>query len=223
MQLLYYFWSNDTKYYRNLINIQMIKKLLISTLGICAATVMFAQTKVVTASGKFSPANVTINQGENVEFTTESFHDAVEVFDANSTTSNGGFSIGKGETKAVTFNKPGTYYYYCTVHPSMRGTITVNSVNGIEKNNIISEISVFPNPTHGDAKLEFSVVKAGKVEINLLNVIGKKIENVSSTEDLPVGKFVKSLNISDLPQGIYFVEIVSNGTKTVQRLLVLAN
>ncbi len=201
----------------------MIKKLLISTLGICAATVMLAQTKVVTANFKFSPINVTINQGESVEFTTESSHNAVEVADANSTTSNGGFSIGKGVTQSVTFTKAGTYFYICSVHPSMRGTITVNAVNGIEKNNIISEISVFPNPTHGDAKLEFSVVKAGKVEINLLNVIGKKIENVSSTEDLPVGKFVKSLNISDLPQGIYFVEIVSNGTKTVQRLLVLAN
>lgn len=205
----------------------MIKKLLISTLGICAATVLLAQTKVVTSNFKFSPVNVTINQGENVEFTTESFHNAVEVseatYNATGTTSNGGFSIGKGVTQSVTFNIPGTYYYVCTVHPSMKGTITVNSANGIEKNNIISEISVFPNPTHGDAKLEFSVVKAGKVEINLLNVIGKKIENVSSTEDLPVGKFVKNLNISDLPQGIYFVEIVSNGTKTVQRLLVLAN
>lgn len=33
--------------------------------------------------------------------------------------------FGKGETYEVTFNTPGTYSYYCSPHPYMKGTIEV--------------------------------------------------------------------------------------------------
>lgn len=36
-----------------------------------------------------------------------------------------GFQINPGETKTVTFDKPGTYHIACTVHPDMNLTITV--------------------------------------------------------------------------------------------------
>lgn len=36
-----------------------------------------------------------------------------------------GFQIQPGETKTVTFDKPGTYHIACTVHPDMNLTITV--------------------------------------------------------------------------------------------------
>ena len=36
-----------------------------------------------------------------------------------------GFTINPGDTKTVTFDKPGTYQVACTVHPDMNLTITV--------------------------------------------------------------------------------------------------
>lgn len=33
--------------------------------------------------------------------------------------------FGKGETHQVTFNTPGTYEYYCSPHPYMKGTVEV--------------------------------------------------------------------------------------------------
>jgi plastocyanin len=36
-----------------------------------------------------------------------------------------GFTINPGETKTVTFDKPGTYQIACTVHPDMNLKITV--------------------------------------------------------------------------------------------------
>ena len=33
---------------------------------------------------------------------------------------------GAGASSAITFDTPGTYYYYCTVHPFMRGEIIVS-------------------------------------------------------------------------------------------------
>ena len=87
----------------------------------------------------------------------------------------------------------------------------------------IFEITISPNPTRDDARLEFVTSKSGKVEIALLNTIGKKIEHFSFTKELISGRHVINLNTSELPQGLYFVEIVSNGARTVQRLFVLAN
>ena len=87
----------------------------------------------------------------------------------------------------------------------------------------ISDISISPNPTRDDARLEFVTSKSGKVEIALLNTIGKKIEHFSFTKELISGRHIINLNTSELPQGLYFVEIVSNGARTVQRLFVLAN
>ena len=34
-------------------------------------------------------------------------------------------ALAKGETKTVTFNKPGIYYYICTPHPWMYGQVIV--------------------------------------------------------------------------------------------------
>jgi plastocyanin len=34
-------------------------------------------------------------------------------------------ALAKGETKTVTFDKPGVYYYICTPHPWMYGQVIV--------------------------------------------------------------------------------------------------
>jgi plastocyanin len=34
-------------------------------------------------------------------------------------------TLGKGQTFAFTFDKPGTFSYQCGIHPNMKGTITV--------------------------------------------------------------------------------------------------
>ena len=34
--------------------------------------------------------------------------------------------LGPGETFTFTFNDPGTYEYFCSIHPRMTGTVTVN-------------------------------------------------------------------------------------------------
>jgi plastocyanin len=35
-------------------------------------------------------------------------------------------SLGKSQTYSYNFNTPGTFYYYCTIHPWMHGTIVVS-------------------------------------------------------------------------------------------------
>ena len=71
----------------------------------------------------FAPARTRIKSGTTVSFTNvgDIPHDA-------STLQQDGWSTGalaKGETKTVTFNKPGVYYYICTPHPWMYGQVIV--------------------------------------------------------------------------------------------------
>lgn len=93
----------------------------------------YAATVIVTNSGNtFTPAAITITQGDDVQFNIAFSHDVVEVsqatYNTNGTTSNGGFTLpfGGGNLSGLT---PGTYYYVCTPHAAvgMKGTITVNA------------------------------------------------------------------------------------------------
>ncbi len=91
------------------------------------------QTIEIKTSGvKFSPDEITINAGDIVKFTTGSSHNAVEIDEDtwNSGGGNaldGGFEVGFGKTKEITFETPGTYYYVCQPHAGMgmKGKIIV--------------------------------------------------------------------------------------------------
>jgi plastocyanin len=71
----------------------------------------------------FSPADVTIKVGETVTWTNED--SATHTIAAD----NGGFTnsgdIAQGATYSTTFDKAGTFPYHCSIHPNMKGTVTV--------------------------------------------------------------------------------------------------
>lgn len=68
----------------------------------------------------FSPASVTIKAGAEVTWTNDD--------SAAHTVVGAGFSSGNlstGQTFTHTFDTTGVYDYHCGIHPSMKGTITV--------------------------------------------------------------------------------------------------
>jgi plastocyanin len=87
------------------------------------------------AAPYFEPQNMTVKVGTTVTFTNIDFviH-TVTSTDATvgtvSPTPNGIFDTGilhHGESKQIKFDKVGTYNYFCTIHPYMRGTVTVTN------------------------------------------------------------------------------------------------
>jgi len=71
----------------------------------------------------FSPARTRIKSGTTLSFTNvgDIPHDASALQRESWSTG----ALAKGETKTVTFNKPGVYYYICTPHPWMYGQVIV--------------------------------------------------------------------------------------------------
>ncbi len=96
-------------------------------------TSAFAVTHTVTVGGSanaFTPRTMTINVGDSIAFVNAGgFHNVVA--DDNSFTS--GAATSDAFTFTQTFNTPGTFGYYCSIHGApngtgMSGSITVNAV-----------------------------------------------------------------------------------------------
>lgn len=72
----------------------------------------------------YAPKTVTVKPGAKVSFEnldtaphTATIAEGAMKFDTD--------TIAEGETKSVTFDKPGTYAYICLFHPYMKGTVEV--------------------------------------------------------------------------------------------------
>ncbi len=78
--------------------------------------------EVTISNMRFSPAKITIEQGETVTWKlTDSMPHTV-------TANDGAFdsaTMSRGEEYEITFDKSGVYDYYCKLHPSMKGQIEV--------------------------------------------------------------------------------------------------
>lgn len=83
-----------------------------------------ASGSVTIADFSFSPASLTVNQGDTVTWVNNgpTSHSA--------TANNGSFNTGilkKGQSASHTFAQAGTFSYYCQPHPYMKGTIVVQA------------------------------------------------------------------------------------------------
>ncbi len=81
-------------------------------------------THSVDISGfSYTPSSLTVNAGDTVVWTN---HDTV----GHTVTSDQGTELhsgvmAAGQAYSHTFDTPGTYTYHCTIHPYMKGTVTV--------------------------------------------------------------------------------------------------
>ena len=85
-----------------------------------------ADTGVTISDFQFAPATVTIDAGDTVTWTNDgpTPHSA--------TADDGSFDTGifnAGQSRSETFDQAGSFAYFCTPHPNMRGTITVRAAS----------------------------------------------------------------------------------------------
>ena len=83
-----------------------------------------ASASVTIRDFAFSPSTVTVNEGDTVTWTNE---DAAA---HTATADDGSFDTGtlrKGESGSATFTQAGSFSYFCTPHPDMKGTVVVQA------------------------------------------------------------------------------------------------
>ncbi|MGH7454061.1 MAG: T9SS type A sorting domain-containing protein, partial [bacterium] len=71
-------------------------------------------------------------------------------------------------------------------------------------------LNVFPNPFNPTVKIEYSLDRAGHVDIALFNSNGQAVKNVLNA-NRPAGTHILSLEANDLSAGVYFVRLLLDG------------
>lgn len=108
-----------------------MKVFLVSTAILAAAVVLMSGARSAGAAGapevkidnfSFGPASVTIPVGTTVTWTN---HDDVPHVVASDDNLFKSQALDTEDRFAFTFTKPGTYEYFCAIHPKMTGKVVV--------------------------------------------------------------------------------------------------
>ena len=80
--------------------------------------------------------------------------------------------------------------------------------------------SVYPNPFNPITKLEFSIPEKMNIEINILDIQGRKIKNIINSQ---YDSGYHSINIdgSDLSSGIYFIQLLGESSVDFSKIILL--
>jgi len=122
----------------------------------------------------------------------------------------GAFNCGNGNANAT-----GTYVYPATL------VVAENMLAGI--NTMESEstsFSIFPNPAKEQVTITYNLKKTTNVEINMYGLDGRKICNLLNNV-VGEGNYTQGLSLpSEITPGIYFIQLITNGQSTVQKIVV---
>ncbi|PKV66942.1 T9SS type A sorting domain-containing protein [Pontibacter ramchanderi] len=80
------------------------------------------------------------------------------------------------------------------------------------------EVAIYPNPNNGVFTISFAQLDARQVELRILNVIGNEVhQEVISRPDIQT---TKTIDLTRLAKGLYYVKIEADGYSSVRRVVV---
>lgn len=91
---------------------------------------------------------------------------------------------------------------------------------GIEEVSAIAGISLYPNPTNGDASLFVDVAQSSTIEVVVMNASGQVMQTIA-TKYAEVGTHQFTINSTDFAQGLYYAVVRSGNTVKTVKLSVV--
>lgn len=90
----------------------------------------------------------------------------------------------------------------------------------INNNSTGANLMISPNPVSSTMFLSFELDNESEVVVNIFNVLGNKVKSVSLGK-LTSGIHDENLNVSDMPEGMYFCSLsTDNGDKSIVKFIV---
>ncbi len=80
--------------------------------------------------------------------------------------------------------------------------------------------AIRPNPFNSVVNIEYSVERETRVEIDIYDILGRKIANIESTSR-PTGDYRAGWDAADFPGGIYFVQASFDDETITKRVVYL--
>ncbi len=78
----------------------------------------------------------------------------------------------------------------------------------------------YPNPFNPATTIQFALPKQSKVTLKLYDLLGREISTLVN-EELQVGKYKFTFEANDLPSGIYFYQLRTEGFVDTKKLTLL--
>lgn len=91
-------------------------------------------------------------------------------------------------------------------------------ISAIEEINAFQELKLYPNPASDRVTVNLISNTIGDLSIRLVNMMGQTLSN--STITIFNGAINHSLDVSEIANGVYSVEVVLNGKKQHQRVVI---
>lgn len=96
----------------------------------------------------------------------------------------------------------------------------LNNTVGVAENSAPFTIAQnYPNPFRGQTSIDVLFNRSSSATVRVTDIMGKELMN-QTYQNIPAGKRTLTLNVGEIPAGIYLYSIEADGFKTTQRMLV---
>lgn len=165
-----------------------------------------------------------------VTFTIENADDSTSIEGANVLFSNDTIETnanGKATFTNIGFNQNMPYQIMDSNYYNISGeldvvkdidTILRVQKTGIQNITASSHIELYPNPVQSDVRLKFDAPVQGNIDIRIMNMKGATMKVFAFSKNRPV--ITRTINVSDLDQGIYFIQISTANKSFLQKILI---
>lgn len=187
-----------------------MKKVTLLIFSLFTTLTFFAQVTHQITWQTNTIGNLTINQGDTVEWILgDSFQHTVTSLPGSADNFNSGTIQGVSTKFSHTFNNLGANPYECNFHPvTMTGNINVQVLSIEDEQKKVLEL--YPNPV-SDNLIISSPETVSKITIT--SVLGKKmLEEKANSNKLNV-------NMAGFRNGLYFIKIESRNNKQTYRVI----
>ncbi|MBL7883144.1 MAG: N-acetylmuramoyl-L-alanine amidase [Bacteroidia bacterium] len=107
-----------------------------------------------------------------------------------------------------------------SVFTSNGQTVDLTPTNIVENTSNTSLLNVYPNPVTSTTIITYELIENSKVEILLVDVIGKQIVLLNSNQSAGKHNLAIDAKSLELSKGIYFVKLNVNGEVQTQKVIV---
>lgn len=120
------------------------------------------------------------------------------------------------------YEEPGTYTIVLNATNECGTTkeekeITIEASTSVNNIDILSAVSINPNPNNGDFILSMNALVSGDLEIDIYNILGQKVKK--DIFKISTGQNNKSILIENQPSGAYFIMLRNGNQSNVMKFL----
>ena len=85
----------------------------------------------------------------------------------------------------------------------------------------IANIECYPNPSSSEEIIiRYNIKKDGMASISIFDINGNLVKTLLSLQSLYASSYETKYDVSDLKNGVYFCELISEGSKSISRIVI---